>query len=845
MWNTAMKSHLGLFTVFSLLVSAFFLIAPVNRPPGPIQAVTPRPVPTPRPIPLESVHVPNDAVSNCHLSNDAIADWFKTGHIRRGGAVTPADGLTFPTQPSECDYYAWALRMFLWATSPTPAYGSRARVFESSAFYDVSPADSSGHRKLIAHVPGQLLLMSLRGGKPDHNGLQIIFSQSGQPLEVQTAPVGPHSLPLVANEQGQQVEIGSVTSGANGTPVFRDRDGNIVSGPKPVLSPVLSPNLANAPPTLGGQSATPLPVAKISVNGATIYLDGSGNSVPVESGQADGGVLEAQNGSLVYYAIMVNDVYAYFLTGQKTQRLLATQFPTSESDVDGITKLVSAHHETLSNPKALAIELKTSWVDASSLEKPGDFITIAATVPDYDRSHPKRWVQRGTKTKTLALVGMHVVGSVRGHPDMVWSTFEHVSNAPNGKYTYQSDRYKTVTPDTTGNWLFCCTRKDGPFNQAHMTQVGSDIEASGSFDISPSDTMREKAWGTPSNTSNAPVANAQVIKLNSDVMHALAADDVRHKYFLLGAMWTTNANAPGVRNVGGSQSLANATLETYVQGRDTTNFQAFPCFGCHSATTTDLLQMSHIFPVTQPLFGKSIAATPRQTTFQPSQSLTRVSWSTSTYSSPGCQGGSDHYFQDATSEWGSAFTAFFAVAGINTTTQPSGRFFQNGLYAGLEAAGMQYGCYTAKLIANAATLFDVKSLKKHAIVTATLTLTGARTLTYGGYNGMMAVIKGGFCPISVAPATNPWWREPHAKLQFHNGNFLVYTYYPSGSSGTGYGGSNRLSIDVTKLVNDWQSHDFSNNNGFVVLSAVNGPRALQYSTACVTEFTPTLKVVYF
>src|SRR5271157_5290872 len=71
--------------------------------------------------------------------------------------------------------------------------------------------------------------------------------------------------------------------------------------------------------------------------------------IEVEQGQAaDGtisGVLESQNNSLVYYAIMVNDVYAYFLTGQKDGQIqpgvMLPQFPTTMSDLNAITGFAS------------------------------------------------------------------------------------------------------------------------------------------------------------------------------------------------------------------------------------------------------------------------------------------------------------------------------------------------------------------------------------------------------------------------------------------------------------------------------------------------------------------------
>ena len=58
-----------------------------------------------------------------------------------------------------------------------------------------------------------------------------------------------------------------------------------------------------------------------------------------EVGQASGsGVLLSKKGTLVYYGIAVNDVYAYFLSGQKGTSLLsaATDFPRNAADLKAV-----------------------------------------------------------------------------------------------------------------------------------------------------------------------------------------------------------------------------------------------------------------------------------------------------------------------------------------------------------------------------------------------------------------------------------------------------------------------------------------------------------------------------
>src|SRR5207245_1535875 len=125
------------------------------------------------------------------------------------------------------------------------------------------------------------------------------------------------------------------------------------------------------------------------------FLDLLGNVIDVEPGQADGAsVLIAQNGSLIYYAIAVNEVFAYFRTMQGDPFPLPStlRFPTMMSELNTITEFAANHGRTFVDPVALAIEVKTSWIEATGVPNPDDYITIMANIPTYDKSDPNKWV---------------------------------------------------------------------------------------------------------------------------------------------------------------------------------------------------------------------------------------------------------------------------------------------------------------------------------------------------------------------------------------------------------------------------------------------------------------------
>ncbi|MFT4586889.1 MAG: hypothetical protein ACI9VS_000240 [Candidatus Binatia bacterium] len=319
------------------------------------------------------------------------------------------------------------------------------------------------------------------------------------------------------------------------------------------------------------------------------------------------------DGSLVYYAIHVNDVMAYMASGVNNGGLTGvTQFPTTVAQRDAIIDYAqTAYGVHLTDPNALALELKSSWVKLNSSMDASQFITIKADIPSYTQSSDQRWTWNGTsldKGVTLACVGYHLVGSAAGHPEMIWATFEHYQNAPDANFYYRDKSGNTQmkknwnsngTP-VDKNWLFMDgVSREQANNQMHMELKGNDILATPGKTISPSNTMRTHPWGgAPDQT--AAGNNTAIISINQNISSMLASGDVRKNYFLVGATWTKN----GVPNIGfqipdvaGSITLANASMETYFQYKN--------CFDCHHATQgqpmTQLTGLSHIFGIIQPL----------------------------------------------------------------------------------------------------------------------------------------------------------------------------------------------------------------------------------------------------
>ena len=217
---------------------------------------------------------------------------------------------------------------------------------------------------------------------------------------------------------------------------------------------------------------------------------------------------------------------------------------------------------------------------------------MMATIPTYNTTNPNQWVPIGQETVKMAMSGMHIVGSTAGHPEMLWATFEHVSNAPNVAYQYINNSNVTVTSPQNisqgDDWLFCFKNAIAPFNDPHISLISNNIEPITPHSISQSNTLRNFPFGSNPSASSF---NTDIISLNTSVRGMLASGDVRNKYFHAGTTWTIGGNPPNSGNQVGTNKLAASTMETYQIGSN--------CFSCH---VTNTVIVSHIFNDLQPLF---------------------------------------------------------------------------------------------------------------------------------------------------------------------------------------------------------------------------------------------------
>jgi hypothetical protein len=554
--------------------------------------------------------LPANVKPTCTVTTGEFNGWFESGSVALNGVVLPANSLTFSPN-SLCSFYKWSEQMFLWLTSPVPSrYGTGSHVFDSPAFYAVSPEDANGQRTLIPHVPGRLLNFLPAISQRGNRGQEVAFDSAGKIHNIVRPALGPTGKILLRDKAGQSVEIERIEAARDGKPVLLDK------AEKPVdieLGHTGAPVLRDE-----AGAVINLRPNTVVVNGRPRLITTSGAVVMPEEGQAGGGALMAQNNSLVYYLIQVNDVYAYFNTGMKDLALTnptPTEFPTTGAALGQIGNFAQAAPPPNTKPffpddDAMTVEVKSSWIETTGLANVNDYVTITATIPTFNppltQPNSTQSVQNGTKTAQLALVGIHIVGSTLSHPEMLWATFEHVNNTPNAQYTYTNTSNVTTTQpaDGPGSWVFSSTGAAGSNNNERMTFSGNTLTAVSGQTIGPSNIVRVNPWGTGPGASFTP-NNTDIISINRSVLDMLVAGDKRKNYIHTGTTWVLGGGAPSTGTQTGTTGMANSTMETFFQGGT--------CFDCHTDVNGNMLGvppgtdgfsggLSHIWAPILPLF---------------------------------------------------------------------------------------------------------------------------------------------------------------------------------------------------------------------------------------------------
>ena len=341
-------------------------------------------------------------------------------------------------------------------------------------------------------------------------------------------------------------------------------------------------------------------MTQVTSIGATIAK--GGDVILTDTAQASGhsDVLRTPSGSTVYYSILVND---QLYSTVKKYAPIAKKDPTK---VKGVTFPVGS------------LEMKTSWVDAS---------TLGANASKYYITDGKI----NGVPKKVALLGIHVVGVVENHPEFIWATFEHDDLAATYNWagaTPTTDNFPVTSPNTAyplfaqgaQATLANITSGNGIYtNIFSLYKYGTpiQIEQKGKFNV--------RVY-MPTSQASGYQNFINIDGLNKSVKNQL--NDVWKNYFMNGSLWIntggyvgTPAQAALLDSLGGDLSNSspgklprgsvaayNITMESYVQaGFAPTSIHGLAvtdlvnCFTCHNTTSfpsdgfNSPLQISHVF----------------------------------------------------------------------------------------------------------------------------------------------------------------------------------------------------------------------------------------------------------
>lgn len=333
------------------------------------------------------------------------------------------------------------------------------------------------------------------------------------------------------------------------------------------------------------------------LNGISLVLDDSlqagGKKVILTTNATYG---EDKKSHTVYYSIFVNDIL-----GNTSKQMKAL-----------ITKNSDLVNNNFVFPVG-ALELKISWVDINSLP--------ANEVQNYYTR--KAIIMPFKKQVTVALLGMHVVGVVKNHPEFIWATFEHKNMAPN--YDWNATTSQDVSVSSNTNMLFF--QKGISASYKNLIYDSTKLGNQNVFTVYQRGVPKLAGDKYMAVSQSEPINDENIIRLNSCVNEGL--NDIWQNYFYNGSIWintdglssTTQADtivALGY-NIGnampgsiarGSLGAFNITMETFQQAhQELTSMNANSltnCLSCHGATANisisgksgqfnSPLYLSHIF----------------------------------------------------------------------------------------------------------------------------------------------------------------------------------------------------------------------------------------------------------
>ena len=235
------------------------------------------------------------------------------------------------------DFFRWSEQMFLWILSPVPTNGSYGTcgglVLNSPEFYDFDTANQT----YVKHKCNGLNKMTfdvLGAQNGPHNLPLFIEEGTGKVYDVDKAPKSINGLPLVYDRNKNKVEVAKVVVTKN-VPVFYDKNSQVIDKVSLILKPGLNPRTT----IQQFQSLDASVAVLIAGDAEPIVLNPTIQQASLPNGDSANVLMSRSNNSLVYYNIMVNDVYVAFskMVGEDPNHT-NDLFPTTSVEFDRICR---------------------------------------------------------------------------------------------------------------------------------------------------------------------------------------------------------------------------------------------------------------------------------------------------------------------------------------------------------------------------------------------------------------------------------------------------------------------------------------------------------------------------
>lgn len=312
---------------------------------------------------------------------------------------------------------------------------------------------------------------------------------------------------------------------------------------------------------------------------------GSGNTITDMHGfqEADGHPLIDRNNNFALYEIKMNPVQANFI---KVNKLTTIENIYTYASTKGGHHGASKDSFDLNLPRSDSskkndgtIEIKAAWrILVPSMGDDTTRFYCRQAVIYVDSAHSLSG-KAFTVNATVGLVGMHIVrNTAKFGTFLIWSTFEHVDNAP--------DNLQQAQMEPNRKWSFYNPKcLNCPQNNAPQF-VGNDspfYKWQDSMPYAQRYTIKPEDYNQPQKGRDTAIGSQAVrvypvyyyTELLNRLWQAKLKGTVWANYRLIGSQWQTSELQHGAP---APFYLGNTTLETFIQTDAS-------CIGCHGSAT--------------------------------------------------------------------------------------------------------------------------------------------------------------------------------------------------------------------------------------------------------------------